>query len=279
MKKLGIVIVVLILGVFLGGCSEQDYGENVIVVGLECNYAPFNWTQLDDSSGAVEISNAAGYCGGYDVEIAKHIATDLGKDLVIQKITDFDTLPLRVNNGDIDLIIAGMSPTSQRLEVIAFSDAYYYSDLVLIVRADSPFAKATTLDNFSGATVAAQLGTLHNDLISQIPDVDHATPLPDFPTLTVATKTGSIDAMVAERPVAMAIVAANSDLAFVGFEEGSGFNLIGDDQTSLIVSIGMRKDEEELLAGVNESLASLSKETRNELMATAIINQPASEEE
>ena len=266
----------MIGGYFL--TDEQVVVEDGLVVGLECNYAPFNWTQLDDSNGAVKISNAFGYCGGYDVEIAKGIAQDLGKELVIKKITDFDTLPLLVNNGTIDLIIAGMSPTEQRREVIAFSEEYYYSDLVLVVKENSEFSEATNLSGFRGATVAAQIGTLHNDLIKQIPSVNHSTPLSDFPTLTVAVKTGAIDAMVAEKPVAMAIVASNPDLKYIEFEEGNGFNLVGDDQTSLMVTIGLHKEADSLLGAVNKSLENLSAEKRDQLMEVAILNQPASEE-
>ena len=276
-----ILITLGLLTFMIGGyflTDDQVVVEDGLIVGLECNYAPFNWTQLDDSNGAVKISNAFGYCGGYDVEIAKQIADDLGKELVIKKITDFDTLPLLVNNGTIDLIIAGMSPTEQRREVIAFSDEYYYSDLVLVVKADSSLAKANDLSDFRGAKVAAQLGTLHNELIKQIPSVNHSTPLSDFPTLTVAVKTGAIEAMVAEKPVAMAIVASNPDLTYVEFEEGHGFNLMGDDQTSLMVTIGLHKEEENLLTAVNKSLETLSSEERDQLMEVAISNQPASEE-
>ena len=46
--------------------------DGVFTVGMECAYAPYNWTQMDDSNGAVPISNVPGaYANGYDVMIAK----------------------------------------------------------------------------------------------------------------------------------------------------------------------------------------------------------------
>ena len=65
--------------------------EDTFKVGLEAGYAPFNWTQIDDSNGAVKIDGNAEYAGGYDVEIAKKIADGLGKELVIVK-TEWDGL-------------------------------------------------------------------------------------------------------------------------------------------------------------------------------------------
>ena len=90
--------------------NDNSKEDNTFKVGLEAGYPPFNWTQLDDSNGAVKIQNAAEYAGGYDVEIAKIIAQELGKELVIVK-TEWDGLIPALTSGKIDAIIAGMSPT------------------------------------------------------------------------------------------------------------------------------------------------------------------------
>lgn len=76
-------------------------------VGMECNYAPYNWTQSDASENAVAIA-AGGYADGYDVRIAKIIADKLGMDLEIVK-TEWDGLTPALLSGNIDVIIAGMS--------------------------------------------------------------------------------------------------------------------------------------------------------------------------
>lgn len=277
MKKCLSLLVVCLL--VLSGCSSKDKdNDDSIIVGMECNYAPFNWTQLDDSNGAVKISNTQGYCAGYDVEIAKLIAEELGKTLVIKKVTDFGSLPSEVNTNQIDLIIAGMSPTAERAEAIDFSNPYYYSDLVLVVRKNSTYASAKSLSDFSGAKVAAQINTLHDDVIDQINGVNHATALIDFPTLTVSVKSTDIDAFVSERPVALAIVGNNPDLTFVSFEDGEGFKLTEEDATGLFVSVGMKKNSDSLLESVNKVLNNLTDEDRDELMNKAIANQPESGE-
>jgi len=277
MKKCLSLLVVCLL--VLSGCSSKDKdNDDSIIVGMECNYAPFNWTQLDDSNGAVKISNTEGYCAGYDVEIAKLIAEELGKTLVIKKVTDFGSLPSEVNTNQIDLIIAGMSPTAERAEAIDFSNPYYYSDLVLVVRKNSTYASAKSLSDFSGAKVAAQINTLHDDVIDQINGVNHATALIDFPTLTVSVKSTDIDAFVSERPVALAIVGNNPDLTFVSFEDGEGFKLTEEDATGLFVSVGMKKNSDSLLESVNKVLNNLTDEDRDELMNKAIATQPESGE-
>ena len=96
-------------------CGKKDTSDE-LRVGLECQYAPFNWTQIDDSNGAVPISGTKEYAGGYDIEIAKRIAEGMGKKLVIVK-TEWDGLPQGVQSGVIDCIIAGMSPTEKRKKI------------------------------------------------------------------------------------------------------------------------------------------------------------------
>ena len=101
-------------------------------VGMECNYAPYNWTQSDASDNAVAIA-AGGYADGYDVRIAKIIAEKLGMDLEIVK-TEWDGLTPALLSGNIDVIIAGMSPTTEREEQVDFTDCYYNSNLVVIIK-------------------------------------------------------------------------------------------------------------------------------------------------
>ena len=138
--------------------SSKDDGK--FRVGLEAAYAPFNWTQMDNSNGAVKIDGSAEYAGGYDVEIAKKIAAGLGKELVIVKI-EWDGLTPALTSGKIDAIIAGMSPTAERKETIDFSDNYYKSNLVMVVKNGGAYVNADSIQDFSGAKITAQLNTFH----------------------------------------------------------------------------------------------------------------------
>ena len=257
-----------------GGNDAAEQGaeeSNELRIGMECGYAPFNWTQQDDINGAVAIEGG-GYANGYDVQIAKQVAEGLGKELVIVK-TEWEGLVPAVQSGVIDGIIAGMSPTAERKEKIDFTDNYYVSDLVIVVRADSEYANATSIQDFAGATLTAQLNTFHDTVIDQIEGVEHATPMPDFPAMRVALESGIIDGYVSERPEGISAAAANDAFVYVGFEVENGFEYEINDAA---IAMGIAKDSE-LTAQVNEVLAGISQEDRDALMADAIAQQPAAE--
>lgn len=241
--------------------------EGVFTVGMEANYAPFNWSQTSPSNGAVEINNSPGeYANGYDVQMTVQLAEELGLDLRIIKL-EWDGLPPALESGMIDAIIAGMSPTPERKEQMNFSDSYYESDMVLVTRAESEYADATSLADFDGARVTAQLNTFHYELMEQIPNVVQQTAMDSFPTMISSVLSDKSDAYVSERPGALAAVAANSDLAFVGFEEGQGFDT-GEVDTS--VAVALRLDSP-LVEPINEALATISQSERNQLMEDMVI--------
>ena len=107
--------------------------DGVFTIAMECAYAPYNWTQTDDSNGAVPIKDSSDYANGYDVQIAQYVANRLGLKLEIYAM-EWDSLIPAVNSGAIDAIVAGMSPTAERSEQLDFTDTYYESNLVVIIR-------------------------------------------------------------------------------------------------------------------------------------------------
>lgn len=241
--------------------------EGILRVGMEANYAPFNWSQTTPTDNAVEISNSPGeYANGYDLQIAVRLAEELGLELEIVKL-EWDGLPPALESGMIDAIIAGMTPTPEREEQIDFSDSYYESDLVLVVRADSEFAEATSLEDFRGARVTGQLNTFHYKLIEQIPEVDQQNAMDSFPTMISSVLSDKSDAYVSERPGALAAVESNADLTFVAFEEGQGFDT-GDIDTT--IAVGLREDSP-LVEPINQALATISESDRNKLMEDMVL--------
>lgn len=237
-------------------------------VGMECNYAPFNWTQVESDELSVPISQDVCFAGGYDVEIAKRIADGLGRDLVIVKI-EWDGLIPALQSGMIDAVIAGMSPTAERKLTVAFSDAYYNSDLVMVVRKDGPYATATTLADFAGAKITGQLNTFHYTVIDQIEGVQKVNAMESFPAMIVALTSGVIDGYVSERPGAVSACAANADLTFVTFEDGFAAS---EEDTS--IAVALRQTDTELCDQINAILAGIDTDARNELMDSAVLNQP-----
>ncbi|SFB23055.1 amino acid ABC transporter substrate-binding protein, PAAT family [Acetitomaculum ruminis DSM 5522] len=275
--KLCSLVMVAAITLSLAGCGNNNSGnssssekseEDVLKVGMECAYAPFNWTQTDDSNDAVEIEGG-GYASGYDVMIAKKIADGLGKKLVIVK-TEWDGLSPAITSGKIDMIIAGMSATSERKETLDFSDNYYTSDLVVVVKKDGDFAKAKTINDFKGAKITAQLNTFHYTVIDQMKDVDKQTALENFPDMIVALQSGKIDGYISEKPGALSAVAANDDLSYVEFGEGDGFEYNTDEVS---IAVGLKKGSE-LTDKVNDILSEISEDDRDEMMKEAIKTQP-----
>lgn len=273
-----LVVGALASTMLLTGCNPKGDGgaaapadSDTLRVGMECDYAPFNWTQTSEENGYKIASG--GYAGGYDVEIAKKIAESMDKNLEIVK-TEWNGLTPAITSGKIDLIIAGMSPTAERRETLDFSNTYYTSDLVIVVKKDGAYANASSLNDFKGANITGQLNTFHYEVIDQIEGVNKSTALETFPAMIVALRSGKIDGYVSERPGALSAVAANDDLTFVAFEEGKGFETSVDDTS---ISVGVKKGNTELLEKVNDELSKISEEERQSIMEEAVVNQPLGE--
>ena len=261
-----IITALLALSLLLSACA---LAEGTFRVGMECGYPPFNWTQVEADENSVPIDGGMGYAGGYDVEIAKQIAAALDKELVVVKI-EWDGLIPALNSGMIDAVIAGMSPTAERKLTVDFTDAYYNSDLVIVVRKDSPFAEAKALADFAGAKITAQLNTFHYTVIDQLPGVEKLPAMETFPAMTVALASGAIDGYISERPGAVSACASNDAFTFVVFEDG-GFQASEED-TSIAVAIKQGSDD--LVAQINDVLAGIDADTRNAIMDAAVLNQP-----
>lgn len=279
-KKLSLLLALSLTMIMLlsgcGGSAEKEKAQepaapkadNTFKVGLECGYAPFNWTQMDEANGGVKISGNAEFAGGYDVEIAKKIAAGLGKELVIVK-TEWDGLVPALTSGKIDAIIAGMSPTAERKQTIDFSDIYYKSDLVMVVKKGGAYEKATSIQDFKGAKITAQLNTFHYTVIDQIQGVEKKPAMDNFPAMRVALESGIIDGYVSERPEGVSATTANDKFAMVEFTEGFQTS---DDDTA--IAVGLAKGSP-LTEQINKILAGISEEERTQIMDTAIKNQPA----
>jgi putative lysine transport system substrate-binding protein len=271
MRRIFILLLALVTVISLVGCSGAAQGSTKedFRVGMECNYAPFNWTQSDNSNDAVAIESG-GYAGGYDVEISKLIAKGLDRNLVIVK-TQWDGLTPGVTSGKLDAIIAGMSPLAERKLTIDFTDNYYTSELVIVVKKDSKYAAATSLADFSGAKITGQLDTFHYTVIPQIPGVNQQTAMETFPAMIVALESGKIDGYISEKPGAISAGTSNTDLTYVEFADGKGFTTSPDD---VAVAVGIAKGQDDLAKKINAVLATISADDRDKLMVQALKNQP-----
>lgn len=251
---------------FIGVTNAQ--ADNYLRVGMEAAYAPFNWTQDNSSNGAVPIEGTKQYANGYDVQTAKKIAKTLGKKPLIVK-TKWEGLVPALTSGKIDLIIAGMSPTKERKKEIAFSNSYYTSEPVLVVRKDSKYAKAKNLNDFSGAKVTSQQGVYLYNLINQVPKVSRQTAMGDFSQMRQALASNVIDAYVSERPEALSSTKANSNFKMVSLK--NGFKVSKSDVT---IAVGMRKGDPRI-EQVNAALDQFPLKEQISLMDKIIPMQPS----
>ncbi|MGE7694050.1 transporter substrate-binding domain-containing protein [Lysinibacillus sp. NPDC094177] len=253
-----------------GGASSDTKEKGVFRIGMEAGYAPFNWTQQDDANGAVKIADNAEYAGGYDVQMAKKIAEGLGKELVIVKL-EWDGLVPALQSNKIDAIIAGMSPTAERKKTIDFTENYYTSDFVMVIKKGSKYEKAKSIQDFSGAKITSQLNTSNYEVIDQIKDVKKQTAMDNFPAMRVALEAGKIDGYVAERPEGISAAAANDKFTYVKFEQG-----FDTDISNTSIAVGLRKGDAEL-EKINEILKGISEDDRQKVMEEAIHQQPAAQ--
>lgn len=186
---------------------NHDTSSGVLKVAMECGYKPFNWTQNTNANGALPIHGVPGkYANGYDVQIAAMLAAALGFELEIYQ-AEWGSLVTGVETEVYDAIIAGMSPTAERMEKIDFTTAYYKSNLVIITREGSQIASATKLADLDkdGVKIAAQPGTFHlTALQNQTTKLTVVNSYSDFNAMQMALETGLIDGYVAEEPTAMA---------------------------------------------------------------------------
>ena len=251
--------------------------NNVLTVGMECAYAPYNWTQIDDSNGAVPIVNNPGtYANGYDVMIAKRIADYYGWDLEIMAL-EWDGLHPALNAGTIDVAIAGQSMTADRMAEVDMAGPYYYATIVCLTRADSPLAGATSIADLSG-TCTSQSGTIWYDTcLPQIEGAQIQSPAASAPDMITALTTGMVDFVCTDLPTADGAVAKNSDLVVLNFAGTEGdFQFATEEERAENVNIGVSvgKGNTELQQMLDTFLDTMTEADFNKIMNDAIAIQP-----
>ena len=281
------------MGLFaLAGCSTgaaattagetggSASGKEVLRVGMECAYAPFNWTQDEattpDGSKAVKIYDSTFYAYGYDVAVSQMIADQLGMDLEIHKV-EWSSIGISLDAGDYDCIIAGMGRTAEREMSYSFTTPYYYRDNCIVVKADGAYADVTGLSQLkgTGCKVTTQLGTGWIPLLDQI---DGAVTGSNYETTSecfMAVSNGVADVCIVDLPTAQSALLTNKDLKIIVFDEGDSFT--GDDEM-VNVCIATRKSDTALRDKIQSAMDALGwndKAKMDDLMAKVIGQQPA----
>lgn len=255
----------------------QGLEDGVLTIAMECAYAPYNWTQYDDSNGAVPISGSDGeYANGYDVMIAKLICEYYGWELEVIR-TDWDSLVPGVQSGIYDAVIAGQSMTEERSEQVDFAGPYYYASIVCVTLADSEYASATGLTDLAGGTCTAQIATIwYGSMLPQIPDAQIQTAAETAPAMLMALETGTVDFICTDMPTAMGAVAAYDDMVILDFSDSD--DNFEADEGEINIGVSVMKGNTTLKDAIDEVLSTMTVDDFNELMDEAIAIQPLTED-
>lgn len=280
----------LILGIVLAfcGCAGSSCSANAadvmperLVVGTSCDFQPFDWSTNVASEFTAPIENHYGtYADGYDIAIAKEIGKYLDMEVVVIQIP-FEALIPDLATGAMNMMMAGISETEERGQVISFSDEYYRSELVLVVEKevaewfDGPLSEDEFAALVDGWTLISQVGTATDDISEYFETAYGAIHGPALPTfgacaLDISAPNGA-DAMVAERPVAESLVETYTNLGIIRIDQ----SILGEEGSQMGVSIGIRKGMDTFKEKLNEALATISQERRDSLMEGCLARSSA----
>lgn len=258
--------------------SVKGTEDGVLTVGMECQYAPYNWTQLTADNGAVEISNNPGsYANGYDVMIAKKLCEKYGWELEVVAL-EWGGLTPALNAGTIDVAIAGQSMTADRMAEVDMAGPYYFAQIVCVTTKDNANAQAKSINDLSG-DCTAQSGTIwYNSCLPQIANGKVQAAAETAPAMIMALESGTVDFICTDMPTATAAASKNENLVVLNFSGTEGdFQFADETERAENVNIGVSvvKGNTDLQKAINDMLSEMGEEDFNAVMDEAIKVQPA----
>jgi polar amino acid transport system substrate-binding protein len=224
-----VVAVVALVIVFTN--KPQEEAQAVLRVGTDAAYEPFEYIDED------------GNFAGFDMELIAMIAEEMGRELELQNV-QWDGIIPGLMNGNYDCLISAMTITEERMKQINFSDPYFTIKQAIVVRENDD--SITGSADLVGKTIAVQNGTTGDLYASQIEGVR----MKRFDTNPQAIQellNNNADAAVMDDLVAYQAISKMSGLKMIEIPDAEVENY----------GIGVKKGNEELLAGINKALATL----------------------
>lgn len=278
MKKILSILLAAAMVFALAACGsstpsvKSGVEDGILTVAMECAYTPYNWTQSDDSNGAVPIKDSNEYANGYDVMMAKKLCEANGWQLEVVRL-DWDSLIPAVQTGQIDAVIAGQSMTPERMEQVDFAGPYLYATIVCLTLSDSAYASAKGISDLSGATCTSQLGTIWYDTcLPQIKDAKIQPAAENAPAMLMSLETKTVDFVCTDMPTAQGAIAAYPDMTILDFAGGGDDFQVSDSDVNIGISV--MKGNTVLKDALDEVLGKMTADDFNALMAQAIAVQP-----
>ena len=273
-RMLAMALAILMMTALLSGAQAgvpSGVEDGVLTVAMECNYAPYNWSQSDDSNGAVPISSSNEYANGYDVMMAKKLCEANGWKLEIVRL-DWDSLVPAVLSGVVDAVIAGQSMTAARAEMVDFAGPYLYASIVCLARQGTPQAEAKGISELSGYCTS-QLGTIwYSVCLPQIPNAEIQPAAESAPAMLMALETGAVDFVCTDIPTAQGALAVYPDMVLLDFS-GSEDNFVVSEE-EINIGISVMKGNAVLKDALDAVLSTMTVDDFNAMMAEATAIQP-----
>ncbi len=273
-RMLAMALAILMMTALLSGAQAgvpSGVEDGVLTVAMECNYAPYNWSQSDDSNGAVPISGSNEYANGYDVMMAKKLCEANGWKLEIVRL-DWDSLVPAVLSGVVDAVIAGQSMTAARAEMVDFAGPYLYASIVCLAKQGTPQAEAKGISELSGYCTS-QLGTIwYSVCLPQIPNAEIQPAAESAPAMLMALETGAVDFVCTDIPTAQGALAVYPDMVLLDFS-GSEDNFVVSEE-EINIGISVMKGNAVLKDALDAVLSTMTVDDFNAMMAEATAIQP-----
>lgn len=231
-----------------GSSSNENLQEKVVkrgklVVAISPDYAPFEFKTLVNGKDTIV---------GADVELAKAIADELGVKLELSSMS-FDNVLSSLQTGKADIAISGLSATKERKNAYDFSDPYYETENAILVKT-SNLDKFTSISSLSGQKVAVQKGTIEEGLAKDQLKDSKIVSLTAMGEAINELKSGQVQAVDLEKPVAEGYLSQNSDIALAGFALKTSD---GDAK-----AVAMPKGSGEMVKTVNKVIKKLAKDDK-----------------
>lgn len=242
MKKALSAVLAVIMMTGVAGCALADHLEDIkakgkLIVGAEVSFAPFEFY--------FEGEDGKEYPAGFEMDLARQIAADLGVELEVSD-QQFNGLIPALQAGDVDLVISGMTATEERKNAVDFSETYYVGEQPIVVR-ESDVDTFKTYDDIKGKTIGAQLSTIQQTIAEeQFPECELLL-LPKVPTLLMELVNGNIEGVICTKVVAESYMNIYPGLAFSEIPVESNKNGVG-------VALAKGDDNASLLAAINETI-------------------------
>lgn len=225
-----------------GGATKK------LIMGTSADFPPYEFHKVIDGKDTIV---------GFDVDIAKEIAADMGAELEIKDLP-FDSLLNELSSGRVDIVLSGLSPTEERRKAVDLSEIYYKAEQAIVVR-EADKDKFSTMDTLVGTKIGVQTGSIQEDIGKEIEGAK-LTSLSKISEIVLQLQSNRVDAAIIEGPVAKSFVKNVPGLVITDAKpevEDDGY------------VIGIKKGNTELLDKVNSTLTRLNSEGKIEEFVTA----------